>query len=831
MILTDKNGEVINTLESESAVFEIENSAKLFDILSNKIYEDAVRAIVRELSCNAIDANTAAGITTPIKVYLPTNNSMSLIIEDEGIGMTHDDVMTVYRSYGKSTKANSNLVIGALGIGGKSPLAYTDQFSLVTSRDGKKNTYIIFRDENGIPNVNRVNSEDSDKTGTSVEMVVRKEDIEKFHYAAIKTFLFFNTMPIIARGEEEFYNHVRYKYCSYNAKYPKSDFETAREVLKKDYIYESDKPADGQREYANIIRKIIQDYGSTHGIVMGQVFYNVNPALIQNTEEYDKEAELVLNFPITSGYTGLYKVFHMPIGSVAIQPSREALSYNKETVKLLQNRFNATFADWFKLITTKYDTPAKFLKNHKNIPHAKKLRIFEDYSSTQNCFVTLKELAHDIRTELFSKVWNDSAFLYSVRTNNRGAFELHRVNNTIGKFGESSTIKDTVASLLYESTVHNFIVIDNDDMKRKIRSMDEKARGKGRFSFTCPVALKNRLIAANINNTILVTQAELKDVNKYLQIDSIDYSSIKLPETEEKEIKARQAVIRKAGRIIDIVTNDVLDFDELVKENKKNVITYELFEGEPKKKGWFYAPLLKECLATDMKAKKEDLIHIVRHGPWEQSRHEVVTCRLNRLAKLGIVVDVPKKHVLLDWQSFKKFDIIHDKRFQFIDTFYLKELDAAASQVNNLLSHLNIYSVSICTPGQTVAIKSAYSAKAIMGTDLWKELDRFDTERNMNETDYTSIRHELMKIVGTLQNGVWGWSPLARELEAASAKWVPMYDKMADVEKNIGNYRVDYKTAIFKKYPMLSYLLNAKAILSDTDINTLVDYVKLVEGI
>lgn len=42
--------------------FRIRNSAKAFNILSSGLYANKIRAIIRELSCNAVDSHVAAEV-------------------------------------------------------------------------------------------------------------------------------------------------------------------------------------------------------------------------------------------------------------------------------------------------------------------------------------------------------------------------------------------------------------------------------------------------------------------------------------------------------------------------------------------------------------------------------------------------------------------------------------------------------------------------------------------------------------------------------------------------------------------------------------------------
>ena len=53
--------EAILSNVGEVGEFRIRNSAKAFNILSSGLYANKIRAIIRELSCNAVDSHVAAG--------------------------------------------------------------------------------------------------------------------------------------------------------------------------------------------------------------------------------------------------------------------------------------------------------------------------------------------------------------------------------------------------------------------------------------------------------------------------------------------------------------------------------------------------------------------------------------------------------------------------------------------------------------------------------------------------------------------------------------------------------------------------------------------------
>ena len=122
----------------EIGEFRIRNSAKAFNILSSGLYANKIRAIIRELSCNAVDSHVAAGKQdTPFDVHLPNQLDPTFRIRDYGTGLTHDQVLNIYTTYFESTKTESNQFIGALGLGSKSPFSYTDNFTVTAIQIGR----------------------------------------------------------------------------------------------------------------------------------------------------------------------------------------------------------------------------------------------------------------------------------------------------------------------------------------------------------------------------------------------------------------------------------------------------------------------------------------------------------------------------------------------------------------------------------------------------------------------------------------------------------------------------------------------------------------------
>lgn len=192
MILDSKNkarnvmiGDVTNS------EYKILANEKMFSILSSKLYTDKIMAPIRELLCNAYDAHIAAGIPdTALEVHMPTSNKQEFRIRDFGKGLSAEDMRELYTTYGASTKNLSNDFIGCMGLGSKSPFAYTDTFTAISRYDGKRYNFACSLD-NGKPNITQFPAEDmepGEKTGLEVGFIVNRGDVSEFN-SKLESFL------------------------------------------------------------------------------------------------------------------------------------------------------------------------------------------------------------------------------------------------------------------------------------------------------------------------------------------------------------------------------------------------------------------------------------------------------------------------------------------------------------------------------------------------------------------------------------------------------------------------------------------------------------------
>lgn len=180
--------------------FRIRNSAKAFKILSDGLYSNKIRAIIRELSCNAVDSHIAAGkADVPFEVHLPTVFEPWFAVRDFGVGLNDHQVTSIYTTYFESTKTESNDFIGALGLGSKSPFSYTENFSVTAIKDSVKRVYSAFINENGVPSIVEMDTEESSEpTGVEVKFsVTERRDYNSFMHEAAQVFRWFKLDPVI----------------------------------------------------------------------------------------------------------------------------------------------------------------------------------------------------------------------------------------------------------------------------------------------------------------------------------------------------------------------------------------------------------------------------------------------------------------------------------------------------------------------------------------------------------------------------------------------------------------------------------------------------------
>lgn len=181
--------------------FGIDNLEIIFEILRNKLYKDPIAAICREISCNARDANREVNrANEPIEITFPGINDPNFRIKDHGLGITNDRMAGIFIKYGSSTKREDNTQTGFFGCGSKTPFAYSDTFTIITTCDDHKTrTYSAYIDSTRIGKLALLSEmEDSlTPTGTTIIIPVKSGDYPKFIDATLDATQYWDIKPIL----------------------------------------------------------------------------------------------------------------------------------------------------------------------------------------------------------------------------------------------------------------------------------------------------------------------------------------------------------------------------------------------------------------------------------------------------------------------------------------------------------------------------------------------------------------------------------------------------------------------------------------------------------
>lgn len=162
--------------------FTINADAEFFEMMSSTIYSNKKLAVVREVLCNAWDANIES--QNQKKPVLVDISDAKMTFRDFGPGIDPNRIGEIYCSYGKSTKRHDGVQTGGFGIGSKAPFAYTKNFSVTTIHKGTKSVFNISRGStatNGLPDFRcMVSVPTTEPDGLIVSIPIQKADRKAF---------------------------------------------------------------------------------------------------------------------------------------------------------------------------------------------------------------------------------------------------------------------------------------------------------------------------------------------------------------------------------------------------------------------------------------------------------------------------------------------------------------------------------------------------------------------------------------------------------------------------------------------------------------------------
>jgi hypothetical protein len=183
--------------------FTIADSPEFFHVLSNALYSDKPRAVVREVLCNAWDAHIEAGLQNiAIEVIISEGK---LIIRDFAMGIADADMARRYTSYGYSDKIDDVRVTGGFGLGCKAPFAYVDHFEVISCHQGEKSIYKMSLSNaqvGGKPSFTRIVNIPTDESGLTVTINLREPQDAAIFERLVREIASMGEMKVKLNGEE-----------------------------------------------------------------------------------------------------------------------------------------------------------------------------------------------------------------------------------------------------------------------------------------------------------------------------------------------------------------------------------------------------------------------------------------------------------------------------------------------------------------------------------------------------------------------------------------------------------------------------------------------------
>lgn len=370
MIINNTQEEVKGSVtELETNSFTISNSPHMIEILSKKLYRNPEAAVVRELVCNALDAHVLAGSKEKVQVTLPSlMNDYNFVVKDFGTGLSDEDVMQLYTTYGRSTKQNSNVFVGCLGIGSKSPFALTDEFTVVSRYNGTATTYHCYK-QKGMPVCTRISQVPCDDSGMTITVPLDFRMATSFISAALHIFHGFSEDSVTVSGAE-----TRVLFWE--------DLKRNLIPLTKDsYTY----------YYGEHYHDFPSSYSNNRYVKMGSVLYECPTEWFARRWSYMNDVVIL----------------EVPIGTFEISASREALEVNDNNKNTCHQIETEIFTKHTKEIEDNVITKAK---SYAPLKELSRLNNLPFYPSIE---LSIKDKLEELGISnyfLFSKAYDKSKY-------------------------------------------------------------------------------------------------------------------------------------------------------------------------------------------------------------------------------------------------------------------------------------------------------------------------------------------------------------------------------------------------------------------------------------
>lgn len=320
MITNEIDQKIVDTTNKPRIRYTIseENMQKLIQ-QSICTYQHPIESTIREYAVNARDAMKLNNISKPIEITTPTALDPKLTIRDYGGGLTEQETVDLLFSFGASgdEKTKSNDYVGGFGIGSKSAFNLSNAFLFTVFKDGKKTVWNCMLDDRHQPTA----SKQAEVPTTEEDGILVTIPHEKFDEKQALSVLEWIDAPIILNGKP------------------------VTPAISCASLSGSVKSANGKLTFKWWLLDATK-YSHAISKTWDAVFVTGCGAIPLKWDELPYEHPYNIRYGHTlPDYVKGSLVLELPIGSVHLVPSREAMQYDDYTKNTLVSAIDRVTAD------------------------------------------------------------------------------------------------------------------------------------------------------------------------------------------------------------------------------------------------------------------------------------------------------------------------------------------------------------------------------------------------------------------------------------------------------------------------------------------------------
>lgn len=305
--------EYIGDIQENRVGIDKANIDFITTLLTSNLYSKPFESFLRETIANAYDSHLEAGTDKNIILLFESNDeySYTVSIRDYGTGVSPERFEKIYRNIGSSTKRESNDFIGMFGIGRFSALSCADTANITSYYNGKKYSYIMYKNGNSL-NIDKLSEVEGDyPNGLEVSIKVEKNSYYDWNTALYQLCLF-DKLYIACKGE-----------CCWRLRNAVEYFNNRK------------------------VRNYNNTFSTCNVLHSSKLYYRVGNILYEADSEH--------TYISTKGL-----IINIPIGTVDITPSRENLQYTEFTNKTLMEKSKEVKAVLQDMATKAFDKDMTF---------------------------------------------------------------------------------------------------------------------------------------------------------------------------------------------------------------------------------------------------------------------------------------------------------------------------------------------------------------------------------------------------------------------------------------------------------------------------------------